>query len=100
MAALEADRAKFKALGADIWGINPASVEVHDRYCDGKGFGFPILSDDGREVAKQYEAIKFPGLLIQRTVYVVGPKGTIVFAEQGMPADQAIMDAIEADRKR
>lgn len=99
MAALEADRTKFTALGADIWGINPASVEAHDRYCDGKGFGFPILSDDGREVAKRYEALKFPGLLIQRTVYVVGPQGTIIFAEQGMPADKEMMGAIEADRK-
>lgn len=97
MAALEADRAKFAALGADIWGINPASVEAHDRYCDSKGFGFPILSDGGREIAKRYEALKFPGLLIQRTVYVVGPAGTIIFAEQGMPADKTILDAIESD---
>lgn len=79
--------------------INPASVDAHDKYCDNKGFGFTILSDHGRNVAKQYEAIKFPGLLIQRTVYVIGPKGTIIFAEQGMPADQQMLDAIDADRK-
>jgi len=99
LAALEADRQRFAALDAEVLAVNPASVDAHDKYCDAKGFGFTILSDPGRKVARQYEAIRFPGLLIQRTVYVVGPEGTIIFAEQGMPADQKMLDAIEADRK-
>jgi len=69
-------------------------VKSHDNYCEKKGFGFAILSDPGREVALQYEAVKAMGKLIQRTVYVVSPEGKIIFAEQGIPANQKMIDAI------
>ena len=94
MAALEADRKDFEKLHADSIAINPASAAAHASYCDKKGFSFPILSDPGREVARLYDALKLGGLLIQRTVYVVAPDGKIIFAEQGMPADQSMLDVI------
>jgi thioredoxin-dependent peroxiredoxin len=82
-------------LQADVIAINPASAASHESYCEKKGFSFSILSDPERKVARAYEALKLGGLLIQRTVYVVGPDGKIVFAEQGMPADQNMLDAIK-----
>jgi peroxiredoxin len=82
-------------LHTDVIAINPASVASHKSYCEKKGFSFPILSDSGSTVARAYEALKLGGLLIQRTVYVVGPDRKIVFAEQGMPADQNMLDAIK-----
>lgn len=81
-------------------GINPATVESHDRYCDKKDFTFPLLSDPGRKVAKTYQATRLKDAVIQRTVYVVGPKRTIIFAEQGIPADKKILDAIVEDKQR
>ena len=81
-------------LNTDIVGINPASVASHISYCGKKGFGFTILSDPGRGVAAEYEAVKAFGKLIQRTVYVISPEGKIIFAEQGMPPNQKMMDAI------
>ena len=79
--------------------VNPASVESHDRYCDKKGFMFPLLSDPGRKVAKAYQATRLKDALIQRTVYVVGPGQTIIFAEQGIPADKKMIDAIINDKQ-
>jgi peroxiredoxin Q/BCP len=99
LAALEADRKNFEKLHADIVAINPASVASHTSYCDKKGFSYPILSDSGSEVARKYEALKLGGLLIQRSVYVVGPDGNIIFAEQGMPADQNMLDVIKQHGK-
>jgi len=99
LAALEADRKNFEKLHADIIAINPASVASHASYCDKKGFAYPILSDPGREVARKYDALKFGGLLIQRTVYVVGPEGKIIFAEQGMPVNQKMIEAIGRHNK-
>ena len=96
MAALEADREAFQRLGADIMAINPASVQSHDRYCAAKGFAFPILSDPDRRVTRMYDALKMRGLLIRRSVYIVSPEGTIIFAREGMPPDEEIMAAIES----
>lgn len=81
-------------MNAEILGINPASVKSHDNYCAKKGFGFTILSDPGKKTATGYEAVKAFGKLIQRTVYVISPEGKIIFAEQGMPADQKMLDTI------
>jgi peroxiredoxin Q/BCP len=77
-------------------GINPASVKSHDNYCDKKGFGFTILSDPGKTIAKKYDSLKTGGILIQRSVYVIGPDGKIIFAEKGMPENQEMIDAITA----
>lgn len=81
-------------MNAEILGINPASVTSHDNYCDKKGFGFTILSDPGRKTAAAYQAVMALGKLIQRTVYVISPDGKIIFAEQGIPPTQSMMDAI------
>jgi peroxiredoxin len=99
LSALEADKDKFADIGAGILAINPASVEAHDKYCDKKGFTFPLLSDPGRKVAKAYQATKLKDALIQRTVYVVGPGQKILFAEQGIPADKKMIDAISNDKR-
>ncbi len=99
MSALEADKEKFAEIGADILAINPASVESHDKYCDKKGFTFPLLSDPGRKVAKAYQATKLKDAVIQRTVYVVGPGLKIIFAEQGIPADKKMIAAIANDKQ-
>jgi peroxiredoxin len=75
--------------------INPASVEAHDKYCERKGFSFPLLSDPDRIVADKFQALKTNGKSIQRLVYVVGPEGNIIFAEEGMPANQKMIDVIQ-----
>ena len=74
--------------------INPATVEAHDKYCERKGFSFPLLSDPDRTVADKFQALKSNGKSIQRLVYVVGPEGNIIFAEEGMPATQKMIDVI------
>lgn len=81
-------------MNAEILGINPAPVASHDTYCDKKGFGFTILSDPGRKTAVAFEAVKAFGKLIQRTVYIVSPEGGVIFAEQGTPPTQKMLDAI------
>jgi len=37
--------------------------------------------------------------LIQLTVYVIEPGREIVFAEKGMPSNQKMIDAVNADRR-
>ena len=59
---------------------------------------FTILSDPDRDITGKYEALKSDSKSIQRIVYVVGPEQKIIFAEEGMPADQKILDAIEKNK--
>lgn len=85
---------QFEGKGIQPFGINPASIEKHTNYVAKKGFTFPILSDPGREVASAYGAVKMLGKLIQRSVFVVGKDGKVVFAREGMPTDEEILASI------
>jgi peroxiredoxin Q/BCP len=88
--------AKFERAGVQPFGVNPAGVEGHARYAAKMAFGFPLLSDPDRAIARAYHALKEDGRKIARTVYVVGRDGRIVFAQRGAPAVSEIVAAVGA----
>ena len=75
-------------------GINPASLESHEKYSAGFKFNFPLCSDGGRDVARAYRALKPDGKGIQRTVYLIGQDGTVLFAQRGAPPADAILSPL------
>ena len=50
--------AEFKAAGIQPFGVNPASAESHAKYADKFHFGFPLLSDPDRTMAREYVVLK------------------------------------------
>jgi peroxiredoxin Q/BCP len=46
--------------------------------------------DEGRKIAKAYNA---DGLIVKRTVYLIGRDGVILFARRGMPPPSEVLDA-------
>ncbi|MDD5673550.1 MAG: peroxiredoxin [Chitinivibrionales bacterium] len=92
LCAVRDDFAKFQAKNARVFGVNPADVASHKKFINNHGFKFPLLVDTDQKTAKLYGCDKFP--YVRRTVYVIDPQGTIVFAQQGMPSDDEILAAI------
>ena len=76
-------------------GVNPAGIASHEKYVDGFGFNFPLLSDSDRNIAKAYRALKPDGKGIQRTVYLIGTDGRIAFAQRGAPPADAILSPLK-----
>ena len=89
---MQDDKAKFDRAGAFILGVNSASAADHGRYCQKKGFTFPILADPDLAISRAYGA-EHSGR-IARTVVVVGRDGRIAFHRAGMPTDDEILEAI------
>ncbi len=85
---------KFLEKGIQPFGVNPASAEKHLDYVNLKQFPFPLLSDPGREVASAYGAVKLMGKSINRSVFVVDRTGKLVFAKEGMPSDEEILESV------
>ena len=81
----------YREKGVTTLGVNPASVASHEKYTEGFKFTFPLLSDPERSVARAYQALKPDGKGIQRTVYLIGTDGSVLFAQRGMPAVEAIL---------
>jgi peroxiredoxin Q/BCP len=92
LSALRDDKDKFDRAGALIFGVNPASAERHQQFCDGFAFTFPLLSDPGLKVAEAYGAAR--GTYNKRTVVVIGPDGVVKFHRHGMPTDDEILEAV------
>ena len=76
-------------------GVNPASVESHERYAKSFRFGFPLLSDPERAVTRAYHALKPDGKGVLRTVYLIGTDGKVRFAQRGAPPSDAILASLD-----
>ncbi len=81
---------KVRARGVEVFGVNPQSAVKHDRFRQKYRFPFPLLVDEGQSVAALYHA---NGLIVKRTVYVIGPDGKIRFGKRGMPDPSEVLAA-------
>ena len=75
-------------------GVNPASAQSHAGYARKMQFGFPLVSDPDREIARAYGSLKEDGRGIQRTVYGIRRDGLIAFAVRGAPAPSEVVAAL------
>jgi len=75
-----------------VFGVNPGSVESHQAFRGKFQLPYPLLADPGHEVAKLFAA---KGLIVKRTVYLVGKSGKIRFARRGMPKPSEVLATAE-----
>lgn len=75
-----------------VFGVNPGSVESHQAFRDKFHLPYPLLADPGQQVAKLFSA---KGLIVKRTVYLIGKSGKIRFASRGTPKPSQVLSAAE-----
>jgi peroxiredoxin Q/BCP len=75
-----------------VLGVNPARAQKHAAFRSHHQFPFPLLVDSGQEVASRYHA---DGLIVKRTVYLVGKSGKIRYARRGKPDPQEVLATAE-----
>ena len=74
----------------EVFGVNPQSAEKHTKFREKFHFPFPLLVDPGQKIGALYHA---NGLVVKRTVYLIGPDGKILFARRGMPKPAEVLAA-------
>ncbi len=94
---LRDDYSQFEKLNAVVFGVNPADIESHGAFAKKHNFQFPLLVDNDGAVTKAFGCKGT--LMTKRTVYVIDPKGMIIFAQRGKPPVSEIRASIEKDRK-
>ena len=75
-----------------VFGVNPQSAEKHSRFSAKYQYPFPLLVDKGQRVAGLYHA---SGLIVRRTVYLIGKSGRIRYASRGKPAAAEVLQTAE-----
>jgi thioredoxin-dependent peroxiredoxin len=83
----------FQGLNTEVLGVNPDGLESHERFVAAQNYPFPILVDEGASISRNYGALRPEGG-IQRTVYIIDPQSRVLFAQQGMPSDEDLAQAI------
>jgi peroxiredoxin Q/BCP len=79
---------RLRSAGVEIFGVNPQSASSHAGFRKKYNLPFPLLIDKGQKVGELYHA---NGLIVKRTVYLIGGDGKIRFGKRGMPApDEAL----------
>jgi len=81
---------KAQARGVEVFGVNPQSAAKHEKFRQKYHFPFPLLVDVGQKVAGLYHA---NGLIVKRTVYLIGTDGKIRFGKRGMPDPAEVLAA-------
>lgn len=84
--------ADFAAKGAVVFGVNPADAASHQKFVSKQEYQFPLLVDEGKKVTIAYGAKG--AIMTNRTVYVVGKEGKIIYAKRGKPPVSEILAAI------
>jgi peroxiredoxin Q/BCP len=81
---------QVRARSVEVFGVNPQSATKHDKFRQKYHFPFPLLVDEGQKVAELYHT---NGIIVKRTVYVIGPDGKIRFGKRGMPNPSEVLAA-------
>ncbi len=85
--------AEISARDTVVLGINPGGADSHQRFREKYKLPFDLLIDEDKRVAKLYRA---GGLIVNRTVYLVGKDGRILFAQRGKPSPAEVFTALPA----
>lgn len=75
--------ASFSNLGAQVLAISAQGIESHDAFSTKHGFGFPLLADTDKSVAKSYGILGLLGM-VRRSVFVVDKNGIIRYAHRSL----------------
>jgi peroxiredoxin Q/BCP len=88
---LRDDWERLRAQGVQVFGVNPGSGASHSSFRLKQRLPFPLLVDRGQKVARLYQA---HGIVVKRTVYLIGKDGRILFAQRGSPSPDEILAAL------
>ena len=85
------DWKQLRVRNIEVFGVNPRGGASHSRFRQKFGFPFPLLVDRGQRVAALYQADA--GIVVKRTVYLIGPDGTVRYGKRGKPLPEEVMAA-------
>jgi peroxiredoxin Q/BCP len=71
-----------------VFGVNPAGATSHEKFREKNKLPFPLIVDSGQKIADLYHT---NGLIVKRTVYLIGTDGVIRYAKRGKPAVKEVL---------
>jgi peroxiredoxin Q/BCP len=95
--SLRDDYQTFKEAGIPIYGISGGSAELHQGFREKHKLPFPILMDEGLEIADMYDAkgrLSILGMGVKRITYLIDEEGKI----EGIFGGQEGIDKVKSSK--
>jgi peroxiredoxin Q/BCP len=73
-----------------VFGVNPGGEQSHTGFREKNHLPFPLLVDAGQKIGAAYQT---SGIIVKRTVYLIGPDGTVRYAKRGKPSVEEVLAA-------
>ena len=90
----------YTALGATVIGVSMDGIAKLQKFsvseCRSK---FPVASDAGKSISKEYDAQLLMGLYANRTSYVISPAGKIVYTYTALDYSKHVENTLAAVKK-
>jgi thioredoxin-dependent peroxiredoxin len=97
LCAVRDSKAQYEKLNALVLGINPGSLEEHQKFSSKFLYDFPLVTDHGEAIRRKYDVgkqfLSFLGQ--QRIVFVISISGKIVYARKGNRPTHEILRALK-----
>lgn len=82
LSSYDSDFSRFEALGVKVWALSPQDIDSHEAFSQAHGgFKFPLLYDEGGEIARSYSVLGPLGFY-RRSIFVVDAQGVIQYAKR------------------
>lgn len=95
LCAFRDDFPRFQSADTEVFGVNPADAESHQRFIDKNGFPFDLIVDDNRQIAQAYDSVMLMGFVVKRTVIAIDKNGKVAFFKRGYPTNDEILSALD-----
>ncbi|WP_025851635.1 peroxiredoxin [Paenibacillus ehimensis] len=99
LCAVRDSKAQYADYDALVLGVNPGSLEEHRHFSQKFGYDFPLVTDTGDAIRRQYDVGQtlFGLLGQQRVVYVIGRDGTVRYAARGNRPTAEMVSVLSRD---
>jgi peroxiredoxin len=84
----------FADIGVNVVAINPQSLDSHKTFAEKYDLPFPVVSDEGGKVCREYGAMSFLGTA-KRALVLVGGDGRVKWSTSNFPIFHQSADDIQ-----
>ena len=93
MCAARDEGAEYEAANVARFGVNQGSLASHDRFRDKYSLDFPLIVDEGKEIARAFGTLKENGGTA-RSTFLIDTEGKVVYSAAGAHGADEVLEVL------
>lgn len=93
MCAARDEGAEYEAANVARFGVNDGSLASHEHFHGKYSLDFPLIVDEGREIARAFGTLRENGGT-SRSTFLIDREGKVVYAEPGAHGAEEVLEVL------